>query len=100
MSGLSGESFEDNCKNPSIARVAKITCPHYFLIKYQTEDERITFAKMVMNLVKKYELKDFHLEEKKAFVETKVFYNYHTLEKGKVTSPESFEENFLKFFKP
>jgi len=94
------EISEENKNNPTIAKAIKVNCPHYFIIKYKSEAQRIKFSDILMHFVKKYELKDFHIEEKKAFLETKVFYNYHTLVDENMHSIENIEERFLEHFHP
>lgn len=90
--------IEENPNNPTITEVQKIKCPHHFLIKYKSEAERVYFSNLIISIVKKFEIKDFHIEEKKAFMQTKIFYNMHTLTVTPNIKYEELEKTFLQYF--
>lgn len=91
-------NIEENPKNPTIAVIKKVNSPNHFLIKYKTEDERVKFSAMVLEIVKKHEVKDFHVEEKKAFVQNRILYNMHTIAQGNQFDIETLEKNFLEYY--
>jgi len=72
--------------------------PNYFKIKYLTEVDRKNFAEMVIRLITIHELKNFQIEEKKAFLKNKIYYNIHTLVSGNKFTFEELEKNFLEYY--
>ncbi len=90
------DEVEENSKNPTIVIRGKVEAPHYFILKYRNEAERTRFSTEVMRLIKKYELKDFHVEEKKAFLQNRIIYNMHTISEGSQVNSLEVEKAFLK----
>ncbi len=91
--------IEENPNNPTITQVGKVEAPYYFLIKYRSEAERVYFSSLIMKLIRHHELKDFHVEEKKAFIQSRVLYNMHTLTTSPNISYEELEKKFVSFLK-
>lgn len=91
--------IEENSKNPTIVTKGKVEAPHYFLIKYKNEDERIKFSDAIIRLVKRHELKDYHIEEKKAFIKNRILYNMRTINEGSELNEEELEKEFAKYIK-
>lgn len=73
------------------------TVANYFLIKYKSEETRKKFAEYVLQIIKKHEIRDFHVEEKYAFEEERIMYNMRTIGSGKF-SFELLEYQFLKYY--
>lgn len=71
---------------------------HYFLIKYETEAQRRKLSELVIKLVKKFEISDFHIEEKEAFKTVRVMYNNHTLLVGDDATYEELVDEFLQYY--
>ncbi|MCA9495475.1 MAG: hypothetical protein KC589_00915 [Nanoarchaeota archaeon] len=90
------EVGEENPKNPTIVSKGRADAKHYFVIKYKTKEEKESMSEKVLRLVKYHELNDFHIEEKPAYTETKVRYNYHTIVRGSDFTQEELEREFLK----
>lgn len=84
---------QDSSNNKEI----KKNITNHFLIKYKSEQTRKKFAEYILILIKKHELKDFHVEEKYAFEEERIIYNSHTLGSGSF-SFELLEYQFLKYY--
>lgn len=72
---------------------------HHFIIKYNLEIQRVKFASIIIRLIKEFELKDFHVEEIKAFVDTRIFYNSHTLVTGDNFSYDLIEKELGRYVK-
>jgi hypothetical protein len=72
--------------------------PHHFIIKYKSHEERIKLVDVVMKLIRVHELSDYQVEEKIAFIQNKIIYNNHTLEKGNNILFEEVEKEFFKVF--
>ncbi len=92
------EFNEDNPNNPTLKEAPKVKLTHHFLIKYKTESQRKKISNLVISFIKKHELTDFHVEEKKAFVQERILYNMHTLKLDSNFSYEDLEEELLKYF--
>lgn len=90
--------IEDNKKNPTIVFGKKIDSPNYFLIKYKSEEERKKFSQIVIDIVKTHEIRDFHVEEKKAFVQNRILYNMHTIAIGNRINFPDTERVFLRHY--
>jgi MinD-like ATPase involved in chromosome partitioning or flagellar assembly len=77
-----------------------IDSKNYFLIKYSDDKFRKEAIDIILKLINKYEIFDFHIEEKEAFKESKVFYNYHTLfTKENINNKEYIYSKFLDLSK-
>ncbi|MFW5705321.1 MAG: hypothetical protein ACOCXG_05790 [Nanoarchaeota archaeon] len=85
---------EVNERNPTIEIAPKKRIAHDFLIKYENEEQRIKFSDMVIELIKKHELKEFHVDEIKAFQTPKIKYNDITLVEGNDFSFEDLDNSF------
>ncbi len=90
--------IEENPNNPEIQPVKKINIIHHFIIKYESDNIRRHFANLVNKLIKKHELKNFHVEEKPAYVESKIKYNLHTLTTNPNESFEKLDKIFIQRF--
>lgn len=90
--------IEENINNPTISSYEKINITHHFVIKYNSEKIRKKFAKYIIDLIREFEIKNFHIEEKKAFIQSRIIYNNHTLISNFSSSEELFKKNFLKYF--
>lgn len=73
--------------------------PEHFIIKYENEDQRKYLVDKVLELVKQFELTDFHIEEQKAFQKVRIIYNTHTLAQGTDFTFEEIKHEFLKYFR-
>jgi len=87
---------EDNPNNPSIASKGSINPTYYFIIKYRSESERIYLSTLVMKMIDNHEIKDFHVEEKKAFVESRILFNMKTLSTNSEVTYQELESEFVK----
>ena len=90
--------MEENAHNPTIVKFKSKKVGNYFLIKYNNEQEREAYSDLVLRLAKNYELKDFHVEEKHAYQESRVLYNFHEVLKHGIFSYEKLERGFLRYF--
>lgn len=91
------ESVEDNKRNPHIVTAQKIVDHHHFIIKYNSEDVRERFVNLVKSLIKMYELKDFYVEERKAFLNNRILYNQKTLTNDINISTEQLLNKFERY---
>ncbi len=69
---------------------------YHFIIKYKTHEERIKLLEIIMKLIRVHELSDYQIEEKLAFLQNKIIFNKHTLERGNNILFEEVEREFLK----
>jgi hypothetical protein len=90
--------MEENTHNPTIAKVPVKECANYFLIKYKNEEERVAYSDLIIRLAKNHELKDFHIEEKEAFKDSRVLYNMHTVLGSGEFNYDKLEKEFLKLY--
>ena len=78
------EVVEDNSRNPTISKGIKVNYKNYFQIKYKTEEFRKKSAEILKTIIKKHEISDFHIQEQKAFLQSRIKYNGFTIIKDKV----------------
>ena len=71
---------------------------NYFLIKYRSEEERLAFSDLVLKIVKDFEIKDFHIEEREAYMQPRILYNMHTLITSIDEPYEKLKAEFIKYF--
>jgi len=72
---------------------------HHFIIKYKNEKERKDLGRFLLNLIQKYELKNFNVMEEKAFTESRIIYNEHSIaHEGDSFTKKKIEEEFLRVF--
>lgn len=90
--------MEENSRNPTISVVAKKESPNYFIIKYRNDEIRKRYAEMIMHIIKKHEITDFHVEEKKAFMRNRILYNMKTIGVGENIIIYNLEREFLNFY--
>ena len=89
--------MEENKYNSSISsRINKIE--HHFIIKYDTKQTKDEYVELILKLIKKHEIKDYHIEEKKAFLKPKLKYNLHTISKNSKINIIDLDKEFLKYF--
>ncbi len=91
--------FPENDKNPTIRDPEPKSIAHTFLIKYENEEQRRHFADLVMHLIKKHELQDFHVEEKPAAINFRVIYNLRTITNNPQCNFDSLNTEFVKHFR-
>lgn len=87
---------EENPRNPELSEYRVKESLNHFLIKYSNEEERLFLSESIIKLIQKHELTDFHVEEKKAFLDTRIMYNQVTLVKGVKFSFQDLDREFLK----
>jgi hypothetical protein len=90
--------LEENPKNPTISDVKEKPSENYFILKYKNENDRKYMVENILKIVRKHEIYDFHIEEKKAYKENRIIYNYHTLVFGIDWDFDQLEKEFLKYF--
>lgn len=90
---------EENPTNPTFSPVKLLKPEYHFLIKYVSDEDRRIMAEIVLKIIRMHEILDFHVEEKKAFIENRITYNEHTIALGKNMSFESVEAEFSKYMK-
>ncbi|MDA3856087.1 MAG: hypothetical protein PF569_07555 [Candidatus Woesearchaeota archaeon] len=88
---------EDNPNNPTILSGEKLNVRHHFIIKYKTEEDRIKFIEKVLKLIKDHEIRDYFIEEKKAFMKNRILYNHKTLINGNEFSFSQIDQEFCKY---
>jgi len=89
---------EENYRNPTIAVVTKRESPNHFIIRYRTDEIRKKYAEMIMHIIRKHEVTNFHVEEKKAFMRNRILYNMKTIGSGENITPFELEKEFVKYF--
>lgn len=88
--------LEENPRNPELAKYKVKASLNHFLIKYANEDERKFLADLVVKVIQKHELTDFHVEEQKAYLDTRILYNFVTIVRGVNFSFEDLDREFMK----
>lgn len=93
------EVTEDNSRNPTISKGFKINYKNYFQIKYKSEEFRRKSAEILKTIIKKHEISDFHIEEQKAFLQSRIKYNGFTIIKNKLEfTINDVEKEILKHY--
>jgi len=88
--------IEENKHNPTVEKPKKICDPNHFIIKFKTEEIRKKYAILINKLIQKHEIYNFHIEEKEAYIESKIIYNGHTLTKKEDINFEGLDKIFTK----
>ena len=57
--------MEENKHNPTISVVHHRPSKNHFLLKYNSEEQRLAWSDLILRIAKNHELKDFHIEEKR-----------------------------------
>lgn len=88
---------EDNSRNPTIQHFENLKVRHHFIIKYKTNEDRVRFIEGILKLIKEHEIKDYFIEEKKAFMKNRIMYNHKTLIDGNEFSFSQIDKEFCKY---
>lgn len=89
--------FEDNNHNPTILRGETMNVRHHFIIKYKIETDRVNFIEKVLKLIKEHEIRDYFIEEKRAFMRNRIIYNHKTLIDGNEFTFHQLDDEFCKY---
>lgn len=90
--------MDENTHNPTIVRPNIIYSKNYFLIKYKSEVQRKKYSDLVLKLVRKFEIKDYHIGEEEAFQEPRVLYNCKTVLKDDQFDFSILQKEFLRYY--
>ncbi len=90
--------MDENTHNPTIVKHRTKYSKNYFLIKYKSEEQRKKYSDLVLKLIRKHEIKDYHIGEEEAFQEPRVLYNYKTVLKDDQFDYLLLQKEFLKHY--
>ena len=88
---------EENPNHPTISYSESLNVRHHFIIKYKTEDDRKFYVENILKLIREHEIRDYFIEEKKAFMRNRILYNHNTLLYGTEFSFPELNKEFSKY---
>jgi hypothetical protein len=91
------ETNSEDKEEKKIRKAKRRVIPHIFKIKHSGDEQRDAYAKLVLELVRKYQLKEFYIDEDLAYKEPRISYNAHTLGKGDKITYEEIEKKFVDY---